>query len=297
MQRWILERCWLLLSLLSTAYARPQYIMRMLPHTFASAQTLTFVAAMQGVQTGPYQILNCGDNTAAVSILIRTLNRTLQLVLDDVSRHTSSDAYNTFFKNIAFAPTVYDILSNITAGTPFPPGPHAIKGASSHLFGSPVTPQFVCVTDYRQITWSLEAGGWGGQQLDAFTACEESPIQSFSVFGSKFLRNTIVLCDAFWRYPAIPLSSESTCLRVDPHFNRFRDTGVRLINYQLWVILSELAHSYIYARSGSLIDVRNANDCMSLAASSAVYSARNYVFYAASESVFVSSGLFYGLSV
>ena len=252
---------------------------------------------MQGVQTGPYQILNCDANTAAVSILISTLNHTLKSVLEDVSRHTSSDAFNTFFKNIAFAPTVYDILSNITTGTPFPPGPHAIKGAPSSLFGPPVTPQFVCVTNYRQITWSLEAGGSGGRQLDAFTACQESPIHSFSVFGSKYLRNTIVLCDAFWRYPAIPLPSKSTCLRVDPHFNRFRDTGARMINYQLWVILNELAHSYIYARSGSLIEVRNANDCMSLAAGSAVYSARNYVFYAASELIFVSSGPFYGLSV
>ncbi len=278
----ITKRCWLSLSLLSSACARPQYIARTY-HVSACRKILTVIAALEGIQTGPYHTYNCGTHTPEVSILINTLIATLQRVLDDVSQTSSSPAYTAFFKNIASAPTVYNILSNITTGAPISPGPHAIPDAPPGLFGIPITPQFVCVTDYEQITWSLEKGGEGGKQLDAYTACTQSPVHAFSVFGTRFLKNSIILCPVFWTYAAIPPSSKSTCLRVDPHFNRFRDDGKRLTNYQLWVILHELAHSYIYAHSGSLMDLYTSNDCMSLSTSSAVNNAQNYVYYAASE--------------
>ena len=240
---------------------------------------------MEGAQAGPYHIYNCGTHTAALSVLISTLVATLEPVLDDVSIPSSSPAYTTFFKHVAFAPNVYDLLSNITTGAPISPGPHAIIDAPPDLFGPPITPQFVCITAYEQIKWSLEAGGQGGRQFDAYTACQQSPVHAFGVFGTRFLKYSIVLCPAFWTYAAIPSLSKSACLPVDPHFNRFRDNGRRMVNYQLWVILHELAHAYIYANSGSLVDVSTANDCMSLAASSAVKNAQNYVFYAASECI------------
>lgn len=285
MQNLFIERCWLFLSLLSLACARPQYIARTFPHPSICTRPLTFIAALEGVQTGPYHIYNCGTRTPSVSVLINTLIATLQPVLDDVSRPFSSPAYTTFFKNIAFAPIVYDLFSNITTGAPTSPGPHALKDAPPELFGAPITPQFVCVTAYEQLTWSLEPGGQGGRQLDAYTACHQSPVHAFATVGTRFLKNYIVLCPAFWTYAAIPSSSKSTCLPVDPHFNRFRNGGGRLVQFQLWVILHELAHAYIYARSGLVTDVSTANNCMWLAASSAVNNAQNFVFYAASELV------------
>ena len=240
---------------------------------------------MQKVKAGPYYVSNCGTRAPDISLLINTVISTLQPVLDDISQPKASPAYTSFFKSIAFAPTVYEIFSNITTGAPISPGPHAMRDAGPDLFGLPITPHFVCVTDYHQITWSLAAGGLGGRQFDAHTACQQSPVHAFGIFGSKFLRNTIVLCPAFWRYAPIPTASSSSCLTVDPHFNRFRDDGRRLINYQLWVILHELAHFYIFAHSRSLADVSNANDCVSLIGSSAVNNVQNYVYYAASESI------------
>ena len=287
MQRSFIKRCWICLSLLKGVCARPQYIARTFPHLSTCAQTLTLIAALEGVKTGPYHTYNCGTRTSEVSVLINTLIAALEPVLDDVSQPRSSPAYTTFFKNIAFAPLVYNLLSNITTGALISPGPHAVPDAPARLFGLPITPQFVCVTGFEQITWSLEQGGEGGRQFDAFTACQQSPVHAFGIFGTKFLKNSIVLCPAFWTYAGIPSSSKSSCLRVDPHFNRFRDSGKRLVNYQLWVVLHELAHAYIYARSGSLSDVANSNDCMSLSASSAVNNAQNYVYYAASELIFM----------
>lgn len=283
MQRSFIERCWLLLSLLGAACARPQYIARKVFHLSARTPLLKLVVAMPGIQTGPYRICNCGTRASEVSVLINTLIATLQPVLDDVSRHYSSAAYNAFFKNIAFAPIVYDILSNITTGVPISPGPHATPDASPELFGWPVTPQFICVTGYGQVTWSLEAGGNGGRQFDAYTVCQQSPVHAFAIIGTRFSKNSIVLCPAFWNYAAIPSRAKSNCLTMDPHFNRFRDVGRRLVNYQLWVILHELAHNYIYARSGGQGDISTANDCNSLSAGSAVNNAQNFVYYAASE--------------
>ena len=290
MQIWSIKLCWLLLGLLSSVYARPQYIARTFLPTFYCTQILTFITDFRGVQAGPYHIYNCGTKSSLASILINTLITTLQPVLDDLTLHTSSDAYTTFFKNVALAPRVYDLLSNIKKGTPIPPGPHGLTHAPPSLFGPPATPQFVCVTDYNQITWSVEAGGVGGKQADAFTACEKSPVNAFGVFGSKYLRNTIVLCPAFWSYPDIPQPSTANCLTVDPLFNRFRESGKRLINYQLWVIMHELVHSYVYARSGSLSELSSVNDCVSLAAGSSVINAQNYVFYAASKCSITRTG-------
>ena len=283
MQVWPVELCWLLLGLLSSVCARPQYIARMFPPRDHCSQIMTFITDFRGVQAGPYHIYNCGTHTSLASMLINTLISTLQPVLDDLSRQTSSDVYTAFFKHVAFAPIVYDTLSNITTGAPIPSGPHALRRAPPSAFGPPNTPQFVCVTGTDQITWSIEAGGLGGNQADAYTACEQDPVNAYGIFGSKYLKNTIVLCPAFWSYPTIPQQSNVNCLNVDPHFNRFRDPGERLINYQLWVILHELAQNYIYARSGSLFELPDVNDCVSLSASSAVNNAQNYVFYAASK--------------
>ena len=219
-------------------------------------------------------------------MLLDNLLETLQTAITDVSQSTASDAYITFFKDIVFAPIVEGILTNITTGAPITPGPHIIRNAPPELFGSPVTPQFLCVTDYNQMTWSIESGGQGGQQFDAFDGCR-SPVHAYNVLGSKFLNNTIVICDRFWDYPAFPPDSNSACLNVDPNFNRFRESGARMINYQLWVILSSLVQNYAYARSGRLVDVATANDCRSLSARNAAASPRNYVLYAASELTFI----------
>ena len=274
---------WLLLSFLSTACARPQYIARKLPCWSNCRKSLTFVAALQGVQTGPYHIYNCDSHTDQLSIILNTLLSTLERVLDDLSQSKASDAYNTFFGDISYAPIVRDILSNITAGTPIRPGPHAVRNAPSASFGPPVTPQFVCITDYNQMTWSIERAEMGGRQADAFTACIHSFPHIYSVFGAKLLDNTIVLCPLFFTFPIIPTSLTSTCLPVDTHRNRFEDSGGEMLDFQFWKIFIELAHGYIYARAGYLVNIKDVNDCTALMTRNAVNNPTNYAFYAASK--------------
>ena len=237
---------------------------------------------------GPYPVINCNAHTPTISLLIDTLLTTIQSVLNDLAQHHSSDAYTTFFKHVSFAPEVHDIYSNIMVGTPVAPGPYALRHPPPGAFGVPRTPQFICVTEREQVTWSEAAGGLGGSQIDAYTACENSPLQAFGIFGTKYLQNTIVLCPAFWNFLAIPSSSKSACMPVDPHFNRFRADGKRLVNYQLWILLHELAHIYVYAKTGLLIDVMPPNDCALLTGGNAVGNPQNYVYYAASKSVLMT---------
>ena len=133
------------------------------------------------------------------------------------------------------------------------------------------------------MTWSLERGGKGGEQVDAFLICLRSFEHIYSVFGAKFLNNTVVLCPLFFTYPIIPLPSTSTCLPVDMRQNCFGNSGEAMLDFQLWKVLIELAHGYIYARTGHLVNIVDVNDCTSLVARNAVNSATNYAFYAASE--------------
>ena len=289
MRRCFTEWSWLLLGFLSTACTRPQYIARKFPRQSDCRESLTFVAALQGVQTGPYHIYNCDSHTYQLSVTLNTLLTTLRRVLDDVSQTQSgaSDAYITFFGDIAFSPIVRGIFSNITAGTPFPPGPHAIRNAHPDSFGPPVTPQFVCITDYNQMTWPIERGSKGGPQGDAYGGCLRSFAHIYSVFAAKYLNNTIVLCPLFFTYPIIPPPSKKTCLPVDTHENRFGDSGEDMLDFQLWKILIELAHGYIYARTGYLVNIQDVNHCTSLIARHAVSSAMNYAFYAASEWIYI----------
>ena len=283
MRTCLAEWCWLFLNLLSSACAKPQYIARRFPRRSVCRTSLTYVVALQGVQTGPYHIYNCNGHTHELSIILYTLLATLERVLDDVSQSRASHAYTTFFGNAAFAPIVRDILSDIRAGTPIAPGPHALRDAPPSSFGPSATPQIVCITDYNQMTWSVERGGEGGRQVDAYHGCLLSFAHIYSVFGAKFLKNTIVLCPLFFTYPAIPPPSKSICLPVDTDQNRFADSGEDMLDFQLWKILMELVHGYVYARSGQLVHMENVNDCTSLVTRNAVNSATNYAFYAASE--------------
>lgn len=53
--------------------------------------------------------------------------------------------------------------------------------------------------------------------------------------------------------------------------------------YQLWYILHELVHYYVYATKESHLDIYGVNACLVLRSASAVLNAQSYVYYVASE--------------
>ena len=55
-----------------------------------------------------------------------------------------------------------------------------------------------------------------------------------------------------------------------------------MVTYQLWVLLHEMAHAYIYAANGSSSDMYLVNDNLDLPAAEAVKNAQSFTCYVAS---------------
>lgn len=226
---------------------------------------LNFCAALDTVQIGPYYAENCKSNNNKIATLLYTLSHTLQPVITDLDFSTSSNAYTTLFKDIAYVPYVRDVFSNITTGTSVPPEP----GTQSS------TPIFICVDGQDQVSYREN-----DKRVDAYSRCRtHSETPAIALLKSPY----IVLCPFFFTQPSIPLQSASSCLTVASHRTRFVQNGKTLIKYQLWHVLHELVHYYVYSTLQDNIDIYNINACLALTAKSAVLNAQSYVYYAASK--------------
>lgn len=214
---------------------------------------------------------NCGAMTTDISALINNLSHLLLPAIQDASLPTSSDAYTTFFKDITHASYVHNLLYNISTGAPLP----------SNAVGVPaVSPAFFCLTGLGQvIQGSRESPG-----QDFYSKCLERNAFAMAQVDTPGV-HLVFLCPRFWTLqPAIPrLRSKNACLTVLPHFNRFGQDGARLLGSQVWALLHELAHHYIYQTSRTELDLYSANECAGLSASEAVENAQNFVFYVASK--------------
>lgn len=229
------------------------------------ASLLNFGLALDAVQFGPYQFQNCKANNNNIYTLLITLRQTLQLGITDLGSSTSSDAYNTFFKDIANAPYVREVFSNIIKGASVPPEPGIPSSA----------PLFICVDGRDQVTFNEN-----NRQVDAYTRCHtlgETP--AMALLTTPYL----VICPVFFTHPAIPLQSTASCLDVDPRRSRFVQDGKSLIKYQMWHILHELVHYYVYSTKGRHLDVYGINACLALRSAYAVLNAQSYTYYIASE--------------
>ncbi len=230
-----------------------------------NASLLSVRAELETVQIGPYYVQNCKSNNKNITTLLNTLRHTLQPVLTDLRSTTSSDAYNTFFKDITHAPYVQRVFSNITEGVSVSPEPGT----------QPWAPRFVCVDGQDQVTFSENY-----DRVDAFTRCHDlGEAPAYILLATPY----IVICPAFFTQAAIPVQSTASCLTVDSHRNKFVQDGKSLIKYQLWLILHELVHYYVYSIEEDTIDIYGINFCLALPGRSAVLNAQSYVYYVASK--------------
>ncbi|CAD6588410.1 MAG: hypothetical protein ASARMPRED_003555 [Alectoria sarmentosa] len=216
---------------------------------WALSTLLTIAQAIQvahTVQIGPYYARNCKSNINNIVTLLNTLKHVLQPVITDLGSSTSSDAYTTFFKDIANAFYVREVLTNLTKGVSVPPEP----GTRSW------TPILICVDGRDQVTFSED-----GRQVDAYSRCRTlGQAPAMALLTTPY----IVICPVFFTHPAIPIQSAASCLTVDPHRNRFAQDGKSLIKYQLWHLLHELVHYYVYATKEAHLDIYGVNACLVL---------------------------------
>ena len=229
-------------------------------------------AGMTGVMSGNYGIFNCGTNATGIVTLLETLRSTLEEVLQDLDSRRSSRAFNTFFKDIRNAPYVRQVIQNITSDSPT-----SVIDTGHRNF-----PGFVCATAPRQVWWT----SGDGEETDAYDRC----LQHDRVAASSILSTAdfplIVLCPYFFEWPAIPPISKHSCSKVDSQSNAFADNGLGMIVFQMWAVMHELVHMYIYWSSGAELDLYDINQCLHLPESETVQNAQNYAFYAASQSEF-----------
>lgn len=131
------------------------------------------------------------------------------------------------------APYVREVFSNITTGTSVPPGP----GTQSR------TPTFICVDARDQVSDSEN-----DERVDAYIRCRaqcEAP--AIALLRSPYA----VICPLFFTLASIPAQSTASCLTIDSH----RKDGKSLIKYQLWHVLPELVHYYVYSTVQDYIDI------------------------------------------
>ena len=93
----------------------------------------------------------------------------------------------------------------------------------------------------------------------------------------------VVVCPSFFTIGLQAVPPPRNCLTISTYINRFQSNGASLTQFQLWVLLEEIVHIYIYATTGAVTDVADVNKCVRLSAQASSENARNYLFYVASK--------------
>ncbi|MCJ1450198.1 hypothetical protein MMC28_000527 [Mycoblastus sanguinarius] len=232
-------------------------------------------------KSGEYAVVGCGSaNAANVVDLLETLWSALLPAIQDAESATPSRAYQTFFKNVEYASYVSNVLANVSTGASLYPPTKFTNGA----------PVLTCVTAAGQFKYKITTTG---QEEDAYTECLRKPTEvAKSMSGTSF----IILCPNFFTSPSMPAKPPpNNCLTVNTYINRFQGfqkdrTGAEMVQYQLWVLLEEILHYYIFRTSSqwetlTIADIYDANQCLRLSAKDSTENPHNYLYYVAMAGV------------
>lgn len=203
----------------------------------------------------------------SLALLQRTV---LPPVIQDLNLASPSPAYKTFFKDVTYVPFINSILQNSILGTPMPPSANA-QAAS---------PLIACISKPGLLTYSV-----GGVRKDQYYECvRPKTIAAVSLTGTGI----IGLCPSFFDLAQAP--TKPNCLHVNSLRNEYQRSlrgakAVRaFLDYQIYALMHEINHFYLFAARQSLLDIYGVNECVGLSAKESSENARNYDFYVASES-------------
>ena len=219
--------------------------------------------------------MHCGSSWTNVSETLTILQSSiLPSALKDLDLASPSPAYETFFKDVKYAPFVHSILTDMIIGPPPPPGGHT----------QAVGPLIVCISRPGLLTYNL-----AGVKRDQYNECTRRPqAAAFGIIGPGI----IALCPHFWNLAQVP--TKPNCLYVNSRKNEFSRSlsGVRadkaFLDYQVYALMSEITFFYLYAESQSMLEIYGVNECVALSAKESIQNARNYDYYVASKSPFCS---------
>lgn len=218
------------------------------------------------MRVGQYVALNCKSNNQHLSSVLLHLQDALKPVLTDLDSKRSSTAYWTFFKDITYAPYVRSVLSDVVGGV----------AISVEHESTPQTPRFVCVDGPGQVIWDE-----GQARTDAYDQCTScDPVAAAILLPGPY----IFLCPHFFEWPTVPAVAKTSCLSLDPERPYLFAYGdMKLLAYQMWALLHELVHFYVYATKHTHKDFYDVNECAYLSGKTAILNAQSYLYYAASK--------------
>ncbi|KAL8656851.1 MAG: hypothetical protein Q9226_002500 [Calogaya cf. arnoldii] len=218
------------------------------------------------VTSGNYQIQYCGKGPGSKAAQLQTLLprfwRNTQLVLADVKRGTTSEAYRAYFKSQANAAYVESIFQAMADGALLR---IAVPGAPSKHH-HPFYPTIVCVDpstpNFKRLQ-TVCSVKWGGAK----------PIATMIPYS-----HIMVICPGFWEQARKkPLRSD--CPTVER--NKFVPDDQRLILNQYSAFVHEFTHAY--TSNWDPKEVYGLMDSVKLSAKSSLKNPNNFALYAASE--------------
>lgn len=222
------------------------------------------------VFSGEYQIRNCGSQARKVVALLDKLWEALQPVIEDATSAQPGEAYFTFFKAFSNAPFVSQVLRNVS------------DGASISPWGAPpiyqnVHPLVYCVTGPGQLGFRES----DTKTSDAYTKCvQKANVPIYQLQNSPF----ILICPGFFELPSLgDLPVDNTCLTVSTYIDRFQESGQKLTQYRIWLLLDMIVRFYITSKVLNLLAVGDVNSCVRLSSEQAAINPRSYTYYVACE--------------
>ena len=202
----------------------------------------------------------------SLALLQRTV---LPPVLKDLNLASPSPAYKSFFKDITYVPFISSILQNNILGTPMPPSANT-QAAS---------PLIACISKPGLLTYTVS-----GVRKDQYLECVKRPkTAAVSLTGTGI----IGLCPYFFDLAQAP--TKPNCLSVNTRRNEYQLSlrGAKadraFLDYQIYALMHEINHFYLFAARQSLVDKYGVNECVRLSAQESSENARNYDYYVASE--------------
>ena len=114
--------------------------------------------------------------------------------------------------------------------------------------------------------------------LDVYEWCQQH--QGIPAWFHPDFRE-IFLCPDFFRKSMD--ATQPPCLTVNKYQGNFYQNGDMMTNYQLPIVMHELAHFYIQKTVGTPSDSYDVNDCLRLNAGESVENAMNFEYYVASK--------------
>jgi len=140
------------------------------------------------------------------------------------------------------------------------------------------SPAFFCTTAAGQVT---PVDKNTGQSADVYSRCVENPtLMMYIMHGTPY----IVVCPNFFTIGLRALPPPNACLQLNRFKTQYEGNGDSVVHFQMWVLLEELAHYYIYMTTQRELDIYNVLTCVRMNGEDSSQNPHNYLYYVASKS-------------